>query len=58
MMKTTRVERKYLSQRDQIKLQLLEDECLMLTQRLVKITAKRDRLMRQRDKILDKGLES
>ena len=55
---TTKIERKYLSQRDQIKLQLLEDECLMLTQRIVKITAKRDRLMRQRDKILDKGLES
>jgi hypothetical protein len=57
-MKTPRVERKYLSQRDQIKLTLLEDEVLMLTSRIARIAAKRERLMRDRDRILDKGLES
>lgn len=58
MMKTPRVEQKYLSQRDQIKIKLIEDEVLMLTQRIARITRKRDRLMRTRDKILDKGLEA
>ena len=58
MMKTPRVEQKYLSQRDQIKIKLIEDEVLMLTHRIARITRKRDRLMRVRDKILDKGLEA
>jgi|DEB0MinimDraft_6_1074348.scaffolds.fasta_scaffold182226_1 hypothetical protein len=58
MMKTPRVEQKYLSQRDQIKIKLIEDEVLMLTHRIARITRKRDRLMRARDKILDKGLEA
>lgn len=53
-----KIERKYLSHKDQIKVQLLEDECLMLTQRIARVVKKRDRLMRKRDKILDKGLES
>ncbi len=53
-----KIERKYLSHKDQIKVQLLEDECLMLTQRIARVVRKRDRLMRKRDKILDKGLES
>ena len=53
-----KIERKYLSHKDQIKVKLLEDECLMLTQRIARVVKKRDRLMRKRDKILDKGLES
>ena len=53
-----KIERKYLSHRDQIKVQILEDECLMLSHRIARIVKKRDRLMRKRDKILDKGLES
>ena len=58
MMKTPTVERKYLSQRDQIKIKLIEDEVLMLTQRIARITRQRDRLMQVRDRILDKGLEA
>ena len=58
MMKTPRVEQKYLSQRDQIKIKLIEDEVLMLTQRIARITRQRDRLMQVRDRILDKGLEA
>jgi len=58
MMKTPTVERKYLSQRDQIKIKLIEDEVLMLTHRIARITRQRDRLMQVRDKILDKGLEA
>jgi hypothetical protein len=58
MMKTPKVERKYLSQRDQIKIKLIEDEVLMLTQRIARITRQRDRLMQVRDRILDKGLEA
>ncbi len=53
-----KIDRRYLSHKDQIKVQLLEDECLMLSQRIARIVKKRDRLMRKRDKILDKGLES
>ncbi len=53
-----KIDRKYLSHKDQIKVQILEDECLMLTQRIARVVRKRDRLMRKRDKILDKGLES
>ena len=53
-----RIERKYLSHRDQIKVQILEDECLMLSQRIARIVKKRDRLMRKRDRILDRGLEA
>jgi len=51
-------ERKYLSHTEQVKLQFLQDECLMLSLRIAKITKQRDRLMRQRDKILDRGLEA
>lgn len=53
-----KIDRKYLSHKDQIKVQILEDECLMLTQRIARVVRKRDRLMRKRDKILDKGLEA
>lgn len=54
-----KTETKYLTPRDQIKVQLIQHEVLMLTQRIAKITAKRDRLMRKREKILvGKGLES
>ena len=53
-----KIDRKYLSHKEQIKVQILEDECLMLSQRIARVVKKRDRLMRKRDKILDKGLES
>jgi len=53
-----KIDRKYLSHKEQIKVQIIEDECLMLSRRIARIVRKRDRLMRKRDKILDKGLEA
>jgi len=58
MHKITKMERKYLSQADQIKIKLIEDECLMLSKRIDRIARRRDRLMLERDRVLDKGLES
>lgn len=57
-MKIHRLDRRYLSHRDQLKVRILEDECLMLSQTIARVVKKRDRLMRKRDKILDKGLEA
>lgn len=58
MTKINQIQRKYLSQKDQIKIKILEDECLMLAKQIDRVTRRRDRLMRERDKVLDKGLES
>lgn len=58
MTKINQIKRKYLSQKDQIKIKILEDECLMLAKQIDRVTRRRDRLMRERDKVLDKGLES
>mgnify|MGYP003652977272 CR=1 FL=1 len=55
---TMQIERKYLSHKEQVKVQFLQDECLMLSLRIARIVKKRDRLMRKRDKILDRGLET
>lgn len=54
-----KTETKYLTPRDQIKVQLLDDEVLMLSKMIARIVEKRERLMRKREKILvGKGLES
>lgn len=53
------IDQKYLSHSTQIKIKILEDECLMLSQRVARIIKKREALLRKRDRILfDKGLES
>jgi len=47
-----KIDQKYLTHREQIKIKLLEDECLMLTNRIDRIVRKRENLMRKRAQIL------